>query len=62
MRNKIIGVRIDEEDRKLLCKICKARSEDLSYFVRRAIRKELASLNFLSDETKKAFGLTKEGV
>jgi len=57
LKNKIIGVRINEEDRKLLSKVCKARGEDLSNFVRRAIRKELASLDFLPDETKKALGL-----
>jgi uncharacterized protein (DUF1778 family) len=55
--NKIIGVRIPTEDRKLLDKICKARGEDLSDFVRLAIRKELAALSFLSDEDKKALGI-----
>jgi len=40
----VIDVRISEEDRVLLDKVCRARGEDLSDFVRRAIRKELASL------------------
>jgi len=57
LKNRIIGVRINEEDRTLLYKVCKARGEDLSDFVRRAIRKELASLSYFSDETKKALGL-----
>ncbi len=43
-------------------KVCNARGEDLSDFVRRAIRKELASLSFLSDEQKKALGIKQEGV
>lgn len=57
MPNTIIGVRIPVEDRELLDKVCKARGEDLSDFVRRAIRKELASLSFYSEETKKALGI-----
>lgn len=55
--NTVIGVRISPEDRKLLDHVCKARGEDLSDFVRRAIRKELASLSFLSAEEKKALGI-----
>jgi len=63
MQSKTIGVRIEQKDRKLIDKICKARGEQLSDFIRRAIKKELASLNFLSDETKKALGVLnkKEG-
>jgi uncharacterized protein (DUF1778 family) len=57
MSNSIIGVRITTEDRKLLDKICKARGEDVSDFVRRSIRKELASLSFLPAEDKKALGI-----
>jgi hypothetical protein len=38
-------------------KVCKARGEDLSDFVRLAIRKKLAALSFLSDEDKKALGI-----
>jgi len=53
----IISVRILLEDRELLDKVCKARGEDLSDFVRRSIRKELASLSFLPDEDKKALGI-----
>jgi len=59
MPNTIIGVRIPVEDRELLDKVCKARGEDLSDFVRRAIRKELASLSFYSEETKKALGIRR---
>jgi len=57
MSNTVIGVRISPKDRTLLDKISRARGEDLSDFVRRAIRKEFASLGFLSDEEKKALGV-----
>ena len=57
MSNQTIGVRISRKDRDLIDQICKARGEDLSDFVRRAIRKELAMLSFLPDEDKKALGV-----
>ena len=57
MSNTVIGVRISIEDRELLNKICKARGEDISDFVRRAIKMEFARLSFLSEEEKKALGL-----
>ena len=57
MLNLTIGVRIQKQDRELLDAVCKARGEDLSDFVRRAILKELASLGFLSVEQKKALGI-----
>ena len=56
---KMIGVRMPSEYIVLLKKVCKARGEDLSDFVRRAIYKELASLSFLPKEQKKALGLTR---
>jgi len=52
-----IGVRMPREHIKLLKKVCKARGEDLSSFVRRAIYKELARLSFLPEEAKKALGV-----
>jgi len=60
MSNNTIGVRIPQEDKSLLEKVCKARGEDISDFVRRSIRKELASLSFLSAEEKKALGVKSE--
>jgi len=60
MQSKTIGVRVEPKDRELIEKVCKARGEQLSDFVRRAIKKELASLNFLSDETKKALGVLNQ--
>jgi hypothetical protein len=56
---KMIGVRMPSEHIVLLKKVCKARGEDLSDFVRRAIYKELADLSFLPEEQKKALGVTR---
>lgn len=58
MSNKMIGIRVKKEDRDLLEKVCDARGEDISDFVRRAIKKELASLSFYNGETKKALGMS----
>lgn len=57
MSNLVIGVRVTKDTRKLLDKVCKARGEDISDFVRRAILKELAELSFLPSEQKKALGV-----
>jgi uncharacterized protein (DUF1778 family) len=57
MSNSVIGVRVTAEDKELLEKVSKARGEDISDFVRRAFRKELASLSYLSDADKKALGV-----
>jgi len=62
MSNPVIGVRISKEDRDLLDTVCKARGEDLSDFVRRSIRKELATLSYLSDDEKKALGVKQSGM
>lgn len=60
MSNNTIGVRIPQEDKALLEKVCKARGEQVSDFVRRSVRKELASLSFLSSDEKKALGIKTE--
>jgi hypothetical protein len=60
MSNSIISVRMPHEDKALLERVCKARGEDLSDFVRRSVRKELAILSFLPDEDKKALGIRVE--
>jgi uncharacterized protein (DUF1778 family) len=54
MSNSAIFARMPKEEIELIKKIAKARGEDLSDFVRRAIYRELARLNFLSQEQKKA--------
>ena len=55
--NLVLGVRVTKRDRHLLDQVCKARGEDLSDFIRRSIRKELASLSFLPAADKKALGV-----
>ncbi len=57
MANCIIGVRVTPEDKELLEKVSKDRGEDVSDFVRRSFRKELASLSYLTDGEKKALGV-----
>jgi hypothetical protein len=55
-----IGFRLPSADATLLRKICKGRGEDLSDFVRRAIRTEMAKLSFLKPIDKKALGIKVE--
>jgi len=54
--NQIV-VRLDPRDKDLVAKVAKARGEDLSDFVRRAIKSELAKLSFYTEEEKKALGV-----
>jgi len=55
--NTVVGIRLKAEDRALLFKVCEARGEDPSGFIRRAIRKQLAELGYFDDDTKKALGI-----
>jgi hypothetical protein len=48
-----------QEDVKLVKKVSHDRGEDVSDFVRRAVYKELASLNYLSKKQKKALGVAE---
>lgn len=54
MSRPIVFARMSTEDIELIKKVCKARGEKVSDFVRRSVRKELARLCYLSDEEKKA--------
>lgn len=58
MSNSVVFARMPKKDVELLKRVSKARGEDLSDFVRRAIYKELADLSFLSEEQKKALGVS----
>ena len=49
-----------QADVKLVKKVTQDRGEHVSDFVRRAVYKELASLNLLSHEQQKALGIGKE--
>ncbi|MGA3059847.1 MAG: DUF1778 domain-containing protein [Candidatus Bathyarchaeia archaeon] len=60
MTKQVIFAKMTQEDVQLLKQVAKARGEDLSDFVRRAVYKELASLNFLSADQKKALGIKAE--
>jgi hypothetical protein len=55
-----INIRLDPEAKALLEKVARDRGEDVSSFVRRAIKIELARLSFLSPEEKKALGVRLE--
>lgn len=57
---KVVGLRMKEEDIVLLKRVCQARGENISNFVRRAVKMELGRLSFLSDEEKKALGFPKK--
>lgn len=57
MPNPVVFARMPRKDVELLKRVAKARGEDLSDFVRRAVYKELADLSFLSEEQKKALGV-----
>ncbi len=54
---KIVGIRVTDTLYSKLRDVSKARGEDVSDFVRRAILKELAGLGFLSPEQDKALGV-----
>lgn len=57
MSNNTISIRVLPEHKTLLEKICRSRGEDMSDFIRRALLKELASLDYLTIEEKKALGV-----
>jgi len=56
MSKSVVYARMPAEDVELIKEISKARGENLSSFVRRAVYRELAKLCFLSEERKKALG------
>jgi len=57
-RNSVyLQIRIDPKLKELLRRVAKAREEDMTTFVKRAVKKELANLGYLSEEEKKALGV-----
>lgn len=56
MTSNIVFAIMHEKDIELLKKVCQLRGENVSGFVRRAIKTELARLSFLTEEEKKALG------
>jgi len=55
-----LSIRVTKRDLALLVKVSRARGEDPSSFIRRAMRMELARLGFLSEEEMQALGITNE--
>jgi len=52
-----IALRLPQQDRDFLDRLCEARSETISNFVRRAIRAELARLGFYDETVRRALNL-----
>lgn len=52
----ILSFQVDDRTAKLLRSVCQDRGEGLSSFLRRAVRRELASLSFLTAREKKSLG------
>jgi len=57
-KTKLLSARVPETLYHKVKEVSHDRGEDVSDFIRRAILKELASLNFLSEEQKKALGVS----
>lgn len=57
MEESYIGTRIETETKKTIHRVCNHRSEAISDFIRRSVKKELASLGYLSAEEMKALGV-----
>ena len=53
-----IVFRVDRALKELVFRVARARGELPSDFVRRAVKTELAKLSFLSQEEKKALGIS----
>jgi len=58
----VLGFRIEASDAELLRLVCKARRENMSDFIRRAVIKELARLSYLSEDERTALGISNHGV
>jgi|GEM_PF-1453915 uncharacterized protein (DUF1778 family) len=52
------GFKIEQEIYELIRAICKSRGEDISDFMRRAVKRELGRLNYLSEEELKALEMS----
>ena len=54
---ELVGAWFEQEDKKLLRKVCEGRRETITDFVRRSVMSELARLSYLPDSEKKALGV-----
>jgi len=57
---KLIGIKFEEDDVKIIKEFCKRRGENVSSFVRRVIKTELGRYGYLSKEERKALGIEEE--
>jgi len=57
---KLISVKFPEDLKSLVEEVSKKRGECLSTFIRRAVKRELARMSYLSENEKKALGIRKE--
>lgn len=55
-----IGTRIEPYLKDIVEKVAKEQGMNVSDFLRFLVKRELAALSFLSEDTKKAFGMLKE--
>jgi hypothetical protein len=53
MASKTFLVRLDPNVHDLVKKVARARGETMSTFIRRAVLRELANLNFLDEEQRR---------
>lgn len=60
--NEKLGAKFEKSIAETLRGFCKARGENISSVIRRAVKRELASHSYLSDEEKKALGVEKDEV
>jgi len=60
MSENHLVVRVDSSLKELIDRVAKARGEQISNFVRRAVKTELARLSYLTPEEKKALGVLQE--
>ena len=52
-----IGARVTPDLRDLVQKVSEERGQNVSDFIRFLVKRELAKLSFLPEDTKKAFGI-----
>ena len=53
----VVATRLTPKDHELLRKVCEARGENFSIFLRRALKGELARLSYYSPDVNKALGV-----
>jgi len=59
---KFIGIKFSEADARLVKEVATDRGENVSSFIRLAVRKELARLSFFTDLEKRALGIKPDGI